>query len=264
MWATSLTWYEILPWIIVALWTLQLSLVLAGMRHRQSLKASTPVTIRTFPRLSVLVAARNEEDCIETCLRSLARQDHPNFEIIVIDDRSSDATASILFRLRDEFEGLLRVVQVKSLPAGWLGKPHAMHLGMQSATGDWICFTDADCEQTSNQSLTLAMQEALHRQVDLLTLTPQIILKSIWEKITVPLCSWVMMVWFQPRRVNDPRLRTSYANGAFLLMNRKCYDAVGGWARVRGKICTNRSANPGTVGPAYSMGPFLKPHWSSR
>ena len=237
MWASSLTWYETVPWIIVVLWIMQLTLILAGMRYRQSLKASTPVKNRNLPRLSVIVAARNEEDCIERCVRSLVSQDHPDFEVIAVDDRSTDGTNRIMTALAAEFPDRLRVLRIPSLPTGWFGKVHALHSAMQIATGDWICFTDADCEQLSNQTLTLAMQEAFDRKVDLLTLTPQLVLNSIWEKITVPLCSWVMMVWFRPGSVNNPQSSTSYANGAFMLMNRTCYDAVGGWARVRTRIC---------------------------
>ncbi|MBC8116084.1 MAG: glycosyltransferase [Candidatus Saccharimonas sp.] len=237
MLAISFTWLAVLPWIIVVQWLIQLGMLLNGIRNRQILRASIPVPPRdTVPRLTVLVAARNEEDCIETCLRSLARQDHPNFEIIAINDRSSDGTANIMDRLAKEFPGRLRVVHIHSLPAGWFGKAHALQVGMQSATGDWVCFSDADCEQLSNHTLSLATHEALERGVDLLTLTPQFTMKSVWEKITVPVCSWLMMVWFQPTRVNNPRLRTSYANGAFMLMTRACYDSVGGWSQFRARI----------------------------
>ncbi len=236
MWVTGLAWSEIVPWILVALWVLQLSLILAGMRHRQTLLASAPIPDSPLPRLTVILAARNEEECIETCLRSLVRQQHPNFEIVAVNDRSTDRTGFLMDRMETQFPGLVRVVHVNALPTGWLGKAHAMHLGMQAATGDWICFVDADCEQISNHSLTIAAHEALRRKVDLLSLTPQLELKSVWEQITVPICSWLMMVWFQPGRVNNPKLPTSYANGAFLMVSRKCYDAVGGWARVRSQI----------------------------
>lgn len=237
MFTTGLAWFVVLPWIIVGQWVIQLGMLLVGIKNRQVLKASTPVkSSRRMPRLSVLIAARNEEDCIETCLRSVARQDYPDLEIIAIDDRSTDGTAAIMDRLESEYSGRLKVVHVESLPTGWFGKTHALHTGMQFATGDWVCFSDADCEQLSEHALSIAVQEALDRGVDLLTMTPQFTMTSIWEKITVPVCSWLMMVWFQPARVNNPRLRTSYANGAFMLMNRACYDSVGGWARFRGQI----------------------------
>ncbi|WP_010586364.1 glycosyltransferase [Schlesneria paludicola] len=236
MWLTSSTFSPLLPWCLVALWIIQLSLVLAGFRHRKFLKANSSLKSARLPRLSVLVAARNEEDCIEKCVRSLCLQNYPDFEVIAINDRSTDATGQILDRLEREFAGRLRVIRVPSLPEGWFGKTHAMHLGMQFAQGEWFCFTDADCEQTSDQTLTVAVSEAIDQGADMLTLTPQFTMTSIWEKLTVPVCSWLMMVWFQPGRVNNPAVATAYANGAFMLMNRVCFDRVGGWASVRTQI----------------------------
>ena len=236
MWFPSPSFFAILPWVLVGLWFIQLSLVIAGFRHRKFLSVSSRTKPGRLPRLSVLVAARNEEDCIETCVRSLCTQNYPDFEVIAINDRSTDATQQILERLEREFAGRLRVIRVPSLPEGWFGKPHAMHLGTQAANGDWLCFTDADCEQTSDQTLALAVNEAMDRGAEMLSLTPQFTLNSLWEKLTVPVCSWLMMVWFQPGRVNNPNVSTAYANGAFLLMTRDCYNTVGGWTSVRTQI----------------------------
>lgn len=236
MWFTSADLIPLFPWCLVALWMIQLSLVIAGFRHRKFLRPSSLQSATRLPRLSVLVAARNEEDCIEKCVRSLCQQDYPDFEVVAIDDRSTDATGQILDRLQHEFAGQLRVIRVPSLPDGWFGKTHAMHLGMQFAKGEWLCFTDADCEQTSDQTLALAVNAAMEQGADMLTLTPQFTMNSLWEKLTVPVCSWLMMVWFQPGRVNNPNVATAYANGAFLLMNRTCYQRVGGWATVRTRI----------------------------
>lgn len=230
-------WWELLPWAVPALWIVYLTLLTSGLSRRQILTGATPAQhLRGTPRVSILVAARNEAACIEKCLRSLVIQDYPNLEIIAINDRSTDATGEIMDRLEAEFLGLLRVVHVQSLPSGWMGKTHAMHTGSQAATGEWLCHIDADCEMLSPRVISLALQEAQRRGTDLISITPRFTLDTAWEQMTVPVCSSLMVIWFQPTRVNNPKLSTSYANGAFLMLTRHCLDAVGGWCRFRQQI----------------------------
>lgn len=228
--------WEALPWAVVGLWGIYLTLLVLGLRRREFLRSSNQVVLTQGPHVTFLVAARNEASCIEICLRSLLTQDYVSFDVIAVNDRSTDATGAIMNRLEAEFLGQLRVVHIESLPAGWLGKTHAMHVGSQAAAGEWICHVDADCELLSKNALSAAMHEAQKRSVDLLSLTPCFTLHSAWEQMTVPVCSSLMVIWFQPSRVNNPRLATSYANGAFLMMTRQCLNAVGGWCRFRGQI----------------------------
>lgn len=232
----KLNFWDVVPWSIVALWLVYVTLLAVGIRKRQVLRATKPVTLRRgTPRVTLLVAARNEEACIERCLRSLVDQSYSNLEIIAINDRSTDVTGAIMDRLAAEFP-LLRTVHVDDLPTGWFGKTHALHVGTQSATGEWLCYVDADCELISANAVSLAVQEAQERGADLLSLTPRFILHSAWEQMTVPVCSSLMVIWFQPARVNNPKLSTSYANGAFLMMTRYCHDRIGGWCRFRNQI----------------------------
>ena len=108
----DLTPWNVVPWGIAALWLVYLTLLVSGLRRRQVLSAATPVTLpRGTPRLTVVIAARNEESCIETCLRSLLQQDYPNLEIIAINDRSTDSTGAIMSRLEVEYLGQLRAVR---------------------------------------------------------------------------------------------------------------------------------------------------------
>ena len=138
--------WMIVAWALAGMWTVILGAFLVSCR-------TGPAKLRQLGnragsadqiRLSVIVAARNEEVCIENCLRSLLRQDHPNFEVIAVNDRSTDRTPQILDRLATEFAGQLKVIHVTSLAHGWFGKPHALNLAMQSATGEVLLFTDAD------------------------------------------------------------------------------------------------------------------------
>jgi len=188
-------------------------------------------------RVTVLVAAKDEEDNVEACVRSLLEQDYPNFRVVAIDDRSADRTAEILDRLARHHPDRLDVLHVRELPEGWFGKYHALHAGVQRADGDWLLFTDADCRFFSPAALSTAVAEAGRRRAELFSLTPALIIERAWEHVVQPVCAAILMLWFRPRRVNDPARSDAYANGAFLLITRACYDACGGHARVRDQTC---------------------------
>ncbi len=188
------------------------------------------------PLVSVVVAAKDEEDTIEACITTLLQQDYPNFEVIAVDDRSVDQTPAILARLQHQAAGRLRVVTVTELRDGWFGKNNAMRAGVEAGSGDWLCFTDADCRQISTKTLSMAMCEAIAGEVDFLSVTPVLDTLTAWERIVQPVCAFVLIGWFLPERVNDPSKKTAYANGAFMLIRRECYEAIGGHERVRTEV----------------------------
>ncbi len=192
------------------------------------------------PRISVLVAAKDEEANIETCVRTLMAQDYPDFEVLVINDRSTDRTAEILNRLAAEYRAggneRLRVVHVRELREGWFGKNNAMREGVERATGEWFCFADADCRQTSTRTLSMAMRQATEHRIDFLSVLPVLETHSAWERIIQPVCGAIMVFWFNPRRVNDPRSSAAYANGAFMLLRRSAYGQMGGHEQVRAEV----------------------------
>lgn len=95
------------------------------------------------PRLSVIVAAKDEQETVERCVRSLVAQDVPHLEVVIVDDRSADRTPEVLERLRRELARALTVVTIRELPAGWGGQCHALHQGVRASRGEWLCFTDA-------------------------------------------------------------------------------------------------------------------------
>lgn len=189
------------------------------------------------PKVSFLIAAKDEEENIEPAVRSVLAQDYPDFELIVINDRSDDRTGPILDRLAaEDVTGRLKVVHVTSLREGWFGKNNAMREGMEHATGAWLCFGDADCTHTSPRTLSMAMRYALENGIDFLSVLPRLETRSTWERIMQPVCGALMVFWFHPRNVNNPKHAAAYANGAFMLMNRPCYDAIGGHDGVRTQV----------------------------
>ena len=184
------------------------------------------------PKVSILVAAKDEQDNIETCLRGLAEQDYPNFEIIVCNDRSEDQTGDIIDKLTEEFDNV-DAIHIGELPDGWKGKNHAMHQASLKATGEYLFFTDADCRHTSPRMISVAMQLIMDKKVGLLSMLPVLETKSFWENVVQPLCGGVMMLWYEPKRVNNPKSTAAYANGAFMLMTRETYDKIGGHKAMR-------------------------------
>jgi cellulose synthase/poly-beta-1,6-N-acetylglucosamine synthase-like glycosyltransferase len=188
-----------------------------------------------LPAMSMLVAGKDEEANIEACLESLCCQDYPGLEIIAINDRSSDATAEMMDSAAWR-EPALRAHHVRSLPDGWFGKNNAMREGVSLSSGEWLCFTDADCVLESPRSLTVAMRYALETGADFISVLPSHEVHSIWERVIQPACSGVLLMWFNPVVVNNPNRKTAYANGAFMLLRRSCYDAIGGHEVIKEKL----------------------------
>lgn len=178
------------------------------------------------PAISVVVAAKDEEANIGTCVRSMLAQDYPHFEMVVSNDRSDDRTGAIVREIA-QADGRLRLVNIETLAEGWFGKNHAMQNAVATTTGDWICLIDADCRFTSPRMLSVAMQYAMDKRADFLSVLPQLEMKGFWENAVQPVCSGVMMIWFHPDKVNNPAKPNAYANGAFMLMKRSTYQALG-------------------------------------
>ena len=187
------------------------------------------------PFISVIVAAKDEEACIEECVRSMLTQDYPNFELLVCNDRSDDQTGPIVERIAAE-DSRVKLVNITDLPEGWYGKCNAMQTGIKQARGDYICMIDADCRQTSTRTLSVAMQYAQEQKTDLLSVLPVLEMKGFWENSIQPVCGAVMVIWFRPDRVNNPNHSAAYANGAFMLIRRDAYEAIGTHEAVRQEL----------------------------
>jgi len=230
--------WSIILTAIALIWATRHIVIMQVKRQKNELSSrSHPGPVADPPKVTVLIAAKDEEENIEKAVRSFLAQDYPNFELIVINDRSEDRTPQILDALQAEQpDGRLKVVHVKELRDGWFGKNNAMREGLTHARGQWLCFSDADCQQTSNRTLSVAMHHVLERDVDFLSILPQFENHTFWEKIIQPVCGSVMMIRFNPRNVNDPNHSAAYANGAFMLMSRKCYETIGGHEGVRTEV----------------------------
>ena len=222
---------------IASTWVAIVIVFLNGCRKRSSLQLTADSDhANGLPKLSIVVAARNESECIETCIESLFRQDYPDFEVVAVNDRSTDETGEILDRLAEKFSGRMRVVHVKSLPAGWFGKPHALDAGMRVVTGDLVCFTDADCKFLTPSAFRATAQEMLSKEIDFISIAAKYTMDTMREAVIVPCCAEGLFAWLRPERVSDPRWPDAFANGAFIMTRRAPFERIGGWGSVRNKI----------------------------
>lgn len=184
------------------------------------------------PRVSVLIAAKDEEHNIEGCVNTMLAQDYGNLEVIVGNDRSTDRTGEILQEIAAG-DPRLRLLTVTELPAGWCGKNNAVWQGFATATGEWLCFVDADCRQTSTRTLSVAVQHAVDHDIDLLSVLPNLEMQGFWENVVQPVCGGIMVFWYRPEKVNSPDSPQAYANGAFMLCRRSAYESIGGHEAVK-------------------------------
>jgi hypothetical protein len=194
-----------------------------------------------LPSLTIVVPARNEEAEIEAALRSLLQLNYPQYQIVAVNDRSTDQTGAIMERLAagPEAEGKLRVIHVRDLPSGWLGKVHAMWLGSQpnadaaqQKQGDWLLFTDADCVFHPD-SLRRAIHYATKTATDHLVLFPTAHMKTLGERMMIGFPQVMSSFAMRPWKVRDPKARDHIGVGAFNLIRRSAYNAIGTYEALR-------------------------------
>jgi len=184
------------------------------------------------PYVSVIVPARNEEACLAACLQSLVTQAGSDFEVIVVDDRSTDRTREIAASFAHQ---RVRLIEAGPLPAGWTGKNNAVTAGARLARGQWLLFTDADTVHLPG-SLARSLDEARHHGAALLSYSPEQIVKSFPEKAVMPVIFAELAASFRPSQVSDPNSPAAAANGQYILIAREAYDAVGGHAAIAGNL----------------------------
>ena len=177
------------------------------------------------PDISVIVPARNEEACLADCLRTLVGQAGPSYEIIVVDDHSTDRTRAIA-------EGFaVRVAAADTLPAGWSGKCNAAWSGARVAKGSGFS-SPTPTRNTQRIPLLVGLQEAQEHGADLLSYSPKQEVRTVAERALMPVIFAELATTFPPQEVSDPASPIAAANGQYLLIHREVYDAVGGHAAV--------------------------------
>ena len=196
-----------------------------------------PATPKGDPRVSIIVPARNEEEHIRETLVCLLALEYSNYEVIAVDDRSTDRTGQIMDEIAasPQAHGLLKIIHIKELPSGWLGKTHAMWSATQQATGDWLLFTDADV-LFKPDALRRAVAYAEAEPADHVVLFPRMIMKSPGERMMIAFFQALFVFGHRPWKVADPKANDHMGVGAFNLVRHRVYDAVGTYRALRMEV----------------------------
>lgn len=234
---------------ILGVWIYFLAYMIKSFKQAPTLESFDRAGIKRSPKVSVILPARNEERYIARCLDSLLAQDYSDFEIIAINDSSTDRTGEIMkeYAARDS-----RLVHINAphKPEGWAGKNWACHQGYLRAKGEVLLFTDADTEHSSS-AMSLAIGQVVSQNLDALTAVPKLICNDFWTKITLPALAIFLHTRFSPLRVNDPNTKTGYFFGSFFAITRSTYEAVGTHEGVRQELVED-----GALGGKVKEGKF--------
>ncbi len=228
-------YHLVMPWLagfsllatllVFALWVYA-GLLIKKLRELPLLEADAPL-----PRVSLVAPARNEERNIEQAVRSLLKLDYPDLQITLVNDRSTDSTGQILDRLVSEFPQL-NVVHLTELPAGWLGKNHAMQHGAEGSSGEWILFTDADVifEPTT---LKRAIRYAIEHNADHLVATPDTRMPSWLLKCFIVTFAMNFLLFVRAWGVRNPKSTAHVGIGAFNLIRREVFEKIAGFRPIK-------------------------------
>ncbi|MBI3895612.1 MAG: glycosyltransferase [Acidobacteria bacterium] len=188
--------------------------------------------LRQHPRVSILIPARNEAKILLQTLPAFLMQDYDNYEVILVDDASTDGTAEVAEQCAHLYPGKLRVIPVTNLPSDWIGKIHALHLAFQSACGEWVLATDADI-LFHPKALSAGLWLAEQQQAELVSIYAFLECSSFWEKVILPGFGLLLATVFPLRKINDPNSTVALASGGYILMRRRVWDRLGGYESIR-------------------------------
>jgi len=227
-----------------------------------------PATPSGEPRVSIVVPARNEEEHIRETLARLLALDYSNYEIIAVNDRSTDHTGQIMDEIAasSRAHGLLQAIHISELPSGWLGKTHAMWTAGQQATGDWLLFTDADV-LFKPDSLRRAVAYAEAERAGHVVLFPRMIMKGWGEKMMIAFFQALFVFGHRPWKVADPKAPDHMGVGAFNLVRRPVYDAAGTYRALRMEVVDDMKLgkvikNAGFAQRNVSGDDLISLHWA--
>jgi len=217
-----------------------------------------------FPFVSVVVPARNEQDNIKKCLLSLLAQDYPNFEVIVVDDNSTDKTLKIVQDIKSKGRGLredkslpidkLKIISLTEKPDKWTGKTWASEQGYLQSAGTILLFTDADTHYMSKDTIHETVSYMQKQNLDVLTGIPFIELRDFWSKITMPLWNhFSILLDTDAGAMNNPKSKVAYLMGSFFLIYKKVLQEIGTFRSVRNAIQEDRELGMRVKKAGYNM-----------
>ncbi len=228
-------------WILVIwavfsclIWSLKYLRASQQLLSLQLLKQLQPQPPSSWPKLSVVIPACNEGYALEQALTTLLQQDYPDLEVILINDRSTDNTSSVIDQMTAK-DSRINPVHIAHLPDGWLGKVHALHVAMQKVSGDWILFTDADVHfQPDVLRKTIAL--CLEQQLDHLTIAPEVYSQSFWLDVTLAAFGMTFFTSLKADDIGKPGSDSFAGIGAFNLVRKSLFDQTEGFSWLRMEV----------------------------
>jgi hypothetical protein len=228
-----MTWFEIISWVLVAVWCLATFPAWYGIVFPRFIRTVEPLTGDDLPSLSIIVPARDEAAAIEEALQRMLSLDYPDYEVIAVNDRSTDGTGAIMDRVAAQVGDRLRVVHIEQLPEGWLGKNHAMSVGVSQARGEFILLTDGDV-MFDPLTLRRAMAAVQAGQLDHLVLLPETVTTTYFETALMNLFCLMLMASTRFPLVRWKWFKDAYLGvGAFNLLRRTGFDQIGGFRSLQ-------------------------------
>ena len=203
----------------------------------------------TFLRVSIILPARNEERYIRRCIDSLIKQDYPDFEIVLVNDESSDKTLEIMNEYQKSYPDI-KVLSVNRPNDDWIGKNWACYQGYLKSNGNLLLFTDADSYHSEN-TMSLAVQNINHYDLDAITIMPRLLSYDFFTKVTLPLLTTFMHTKFSPLKVNNEKSKLGYFFGSYFIIKRDTYEKVGTHESVKHEIIED-----GALGKKVKEGNF--------
>lgn len=204
--------------------------------NRKEERQSHDGRTQRLPVVSVVLPARNEQDNIQKCLNSLVRQDYQNYEIIAVNDCSTDATGEILHKIAaSNSDRKITIVNLKRKPTGWVGKNWACFQGYNRSSGQVLLFTDADTIHAPD-TISLTVRHMVDEKLDALTARPRITSDNTLTKIVLPLVWMVSHIAYSASKVNNPKSKTGFVFGGYYLITREVYESLGTHQSVKGEI----------------------------
>jgi glycosyltransferase involved in cell wall biosynthesis len=209
---------------------------------------STPE--KKFPKVSIILPARNEEKHIRDCITSLLNQDYPDYELILVNDESTDNTLKIIKEFEKLFPSKIKVVNITQREKNWIGKNWACYQGYLHSIGTLLLFTDADSLH-SEKTMNLAVQEIIYNNLDAITVMPMLICNDFLTRVTLPMLTTFLHTRFSPLKVNSTKSKLGYFFGSYFIINRNTYEKIGSHESVKNEIIED-----GALGKKVKEGNF--------
>ncbi len=226
-----MSWLTLLSILTFLIWLVATGVVMRGNRRMRRLAKLSAPAPAVWPKVSIVLAARNEGATLGAAVPTMLALDYPDLEVIAVNDRSEDNTGAILDEIAAR-QPRLTVDHIRVLPTGWIGKTHALHHGAARATGEWILFTDADIH-FSPDALRRAVAYAEAQRIDLLAAVPELHERGYWLGVCVNAFSFSFTIGLQPWRIPDPGSFAHGSVGAFGLVRAAKYREFGGHEPIR-------------------------------